>query len=204
MIDAKHWSGVVTLTDGQLRQNDRSRAMVLRKTAKAALDVSATLGRGPAPLIPVVCLTKSGSSLAPTYAEGVLIVGLNHLTEALGTAPVLDLELALVMERALGVLSDSRGVAPHIHEALDTPRTVRGRRAVSGNRPTRRQQGSTGSAHQKPSAGASPRRKKKRGPSPLAALLYIALLYLLATNIDVLMSAMSPIIEGVVSLILED
>ena len=200
MIDAKHWTGEVRLAHGRFSQNGRSRATLLRNAADAAAAVSSALGRGSAPITPVICLTNSGSTLPPTHVEGVLVVGLDHLLPALGPVPTLDLELAQTMQRVPALLTAHQGAepeSPHLPPNLGADRRLKGaaRTQVSHHggapRPARREQ----------STPVLRRHTKKRARPAFVLLLYFVFFYLLATNLDILMAAQAPIVDGFVSML---
>jgi hypothetical protein len=179
LIDAKHWSGEVVVEDGVLRQNRYSRAMAVEKARAAAVDVAAALGSQAPPVAPVLCLTNAGADLAPTTVDGVVLVGLQHLTHSLGPTPLLDVELALFMEKVPARLRGE--VTSSSYQAGTSPRS---RRAA----PARSQ-----AAQARP-----PRRgpiRKESNARPLLALVVLLLLLWGSANVDVLMDLIAPFAE---------
>lgn len=206
LIDAKHWSGDVAVTDGVLRQNGYSRRMAVEKARTAAADVANRLG-GTAPSVsPVLCMTQAASDLPPTLVDGVLVVGLQHLDAGLGPAPLLDVELARLMERTPALLrGDALAMATPIVGNSSSP--VRSAPAAYLKE---RKAARTGVPQPEPHtplparpAPERPRRaRSKKDPSfarLLLGLLVVAVSLWLMTNVATVAALVQPLMQWWVS-----
>ncbi|SOC52290.1 nuclease-related domain-containing protein [Ornithinimicrobium cerasi] len=195
LIDAKHWSGEVGIRDGVLRQNGYSRSMAVTKAQVAANDVVLALGTGAPPVHPVLCLTGSGTDLAPTTVEDVVLVGLEHLTECLGPTPTLDVELALLMAKVPEHLKGTAGPTARVAPSKERKAPEAAAAAL------RRRKHHAGAGGQtSPQRRAASRRGMGRPPRPSAAraLISVALLALLvwfAFNLDAVFMLILPVAQ---------
>ena len=87
VIDAKNWTGVVTITGGTLRQNGYARERELEGAAQAAAAVTALLApQHRACVQAVICL--AGQEQDPvTVGPGVTVIGRHQLAAWLATLP---------------------------------------------------------------------------------------------------------------------
>lgn len=180
LIDAKHWTGAVTVSNGVLRQNGYRRTDNLAKARQsAAADVATALGPDAPPVVPVVCLTQAGAELSPTLVDGVRVVGLAHLPSALGPSPQDFEAMPALVTRVESLLRRTHVPAAPTSETRVAPA------APKPPRPSR----------------ARARRARRRAsgrPSLLRALLglMIMLMALLALqNMDALMPYTTPLAE---------
>nr|WP_306239334.1 RDD family protein [Ornithinimicrobium cryptoxanthini] len=140
MIDAKHWSGDVTIRQGVLRQNGYRRTDYLEKARDAAEAMASVLPAASPRVAPMICLTQSGRDLPATLVDGVIVVGVTHLSRALGPAPEEYEELA-------GLVADVR---ESLHrEAVGPPR--HGAVRATGGRPVTPPVTSTATSRRTPS-----------------------------------------------------
>ncbi|WP_146846533.1 nuclease-related domain-containing protein [Cellulomonas terrae] len=146
LVDAKNWSGDVTIVDGRLRQNGYDRTPQVESVASAAADLSAELApphrsavRG------IVCLASQ--DLPPTSSSlGVVVVGRVHLPAYLASLPYrlspFDVaDVGRYLESHLGGAT-SPGV-PTPRKRRPSSRTVQKRREGAVQRPTTRSRGSS-------------------------------------------------------------
>ncbi|ACV07984.1 nuclease-related domain-containing protein [Jonesia denitrificans] len=118
VLDTKNWSGTVTATDGELRQNGNSRASVLEKMRDqgAAINSMITAVRVDNPTLPPVpihpILVLAAQTGISEHITTVHVVTLDQLLPALTTKPpVLDAQQV-------------RTLAYHLAETLDFDREV--------------------------------------------------------------------------------
>nr|WP_246315253.1 nuclease-related domain-containing protein [Kineococcus aurantiacus] len=87
VVDAKNWSGPVTVRDGVLRQGSHRRDEALDGVARAAADMAALLPpRHRSATRGVLCLAAQRGRPAPT-AAGVVVVGREDLARHLRSLP---------------------------------------------------------------------------------------------------------------------
>lgn len=204
LVDAKHWSGEVVVDDGVLRQNRYSRDMAVKKAKVAAADVSAALGDGAPLVFPMLCLTSSGADLPATMVDGVVLVGLQHLTESLGSMRNLDLELALLMAKVPERLSGTATtVASHSTTPPQTPSvpaTYLRQRTPKASVPLQKPTAALIRSRARPS-------RSRRSPSIgrlFVALVILGLMLWATLNLTALLELITPLTEWFVSQLMPD
>jgi hypothetical protein len=156
VVDAKNWSGTVTVSDGMLRQNGYRRQQTLEAAGAAAAAVTAMLAPGHRSRVHVaVCLVQQELD-AQRLPPGVVVVGLSELAPWLTQLPpalspeavdavhaYLNRELTGTRSPQLASTADLRRVkAPPPQEAPSplrrrqrgTPTPARTRSSSSGSR----------------------------------------------------------------------
>jgi hypothetical protein len=121
VIDAKHWSGAVTISRGMLRQGGYPRDRAIAGAKAAADDVAAALGPGGPRVRPLVCLTSSGAGLRPASVDGVMVVGVDHLALALGPGPQQYEAMPGLVERVRRSLARQPHPIPVVRQSHPVP-----------------------------------------------------------------------------------
>jgi hypothetical protein len=107
VVDAKNWSGTVTVRDGKLRQNGYHRDKEVAAAKQAGEDVGALLQLPWAlHVIPVIALAGAGSG-GVDQCQGVTVVGHDQLVAWATTLPP-----QLTPGDVLGIASHLRGAMP--------------------------------------------------------------------------------------------
>jgi hypothetical protein len=152
LVDAKNWSGDISVTDGRLRQNGVDRTEQVESVAAAAADLAAQLApQHRSAVRGVVCLASQ--DVPPTESSfGVIVVGRLHLPALLASMPqrlspydVAD--LGRFLERHLG-----GATSPGVPTARRAPQERRGAR--SATQQSRRGRGSSVPARKRSCVGA--------------------------------------------------
>ena len=145
VVDAKNWSGSVTLEGGRLRQNGHPRDREAQAAADAADAVAARLGSAVV-VLPVLCLA-SGAAFAAQPAGRTTVLGLDELVEWARALPVrLDTDDVLRIAAQVRQELPPAGAAPNpVNRAARTRRSAPratprrgtsavGRRRITGSR----------------------------------------------------------------------
>jgi hypothetical protein len=85
VIDSKNWSGRISISDGHLRQNGRSREKSVSSAADAALAISELVGPHAAHVHPVLCFT--GEAPLVGWCRDVMVCSTTNLRQLLLTRP---------------------------------------------------------------------------------------------------------------------
>lgn len=181
VVDAKQWSGEVTLRDGVLRQNGYPRERELQGVARAAADVTALLApQHRSAVHGVLCL--AAQDVPPTTtASGVVVLGRHQL----GTYLVgLDLRLT-----PYDVADIGRFLGAELGGPAKPKRS--GRTRSAGGRAPR--PGRTGD-HRRPTA-AERRRRRARGQL-VRVMVVLGLLAVAARNVDTWLPAVGAWLTG--------
>lgn len=88
LIDAKNWSGDVTVADGRLRQNGFDRTSQIESVAAASADLCAELAPQHRSAVRAVICLASQDVLPTDSSFGVIIVGRSHLPALLASLPL--------------------------------------------------------------------------------------------------------------------
>ena len=168
VVDAKNWSGTVTVRDGVLRQNGYHRDKEVAGAKQAAEDVGALLQLPWAlHVIPVIALAGSGSA-SVDHCEGVTVVGHDQLVAwATGLPP------QLTPGDVLGIASHLRNAMPPATATATVPVPRRGHRRAYGR---------SSATPREPSARERRRLAKRTGVrrETLMKLIALAVLLVLA------------------------
>lgn len=88
VVDAKHWSGRVTVDAAGVRQNGRRRDRQVTSVAEQGTAVGSRLDLPWAlHMIPTLCLSNSGADVAPRQLGPVTVVGVSQVTRWVSTLP---------------------------------------------------------------------------------------------------------------------
>ncbi|WP_421742498.1 nuclease-related domain-containing protein [Cellulomonas sp.] len=162
LVDAKNWSGNVTVSDGRLRQNGYDRTSQVESVATATADLVAELAP-PHRLAVRGAICLASQDLEPTAMPwGVTVVGRAQLPAYLASLPPrlspFDVaDIGRFLQNHLGGAT-SPGVPPR-------PRQIR-------QKPARRRPAGTPTPKRSGRGAAAPRRRSR--PSAAAALLQLA------------------------------
>ena len=126
VVDAKNWSGRVTMTSGLLRQNGRRREREVEGVLAASIAVANLMEARHAALVtPVLCLAGSASDLAPQSAWAVTVVGRDRLPDLLGVDPHPAWGSPHEPQAVAGYLAEALHARPPATRALPGPPTGR-------------------------------------------------------------------------------
>ena len=78
VVDAKNWTGKITVKDGVLRQNGYNRTRETTKVTEMTTALQTHLGVSVGSLTPVLCLAGQ-NDIDATWCESTLVVGLDRL-----------------------------------------------------------------------------------------------------------------------------
>ena len=166
VVDSKNWSGRITITDDQLRQNGRSRESAVAGCADSALALGERIAYLGSHVFPVLCFV--GEHELSGWCRDVMVCSRSNLVEMLLSRPVV-LSPAEVLDTwsRLDVLL--RVAAPEVRPAESTSRPRR------GGAPQPRRPSSARQAAQRPPRRPQRRRTKKRGSlaRPIIGLLML-------------------------------
>lgn len=140
VVDSKNWSGRVTVNDGHLSQNGRSREKTVAGCADAALAVSELAGSSAAGVFPVLCFV--GDDDLTGWCRDVMVCSSSNLAPMLLSRPVI---LTAEQVRDVSVMLDASLRAATLQPApLPSPTRQRqippaAKRSKAGRIPRRRQ-----------------------------------------------------------------
>lgn len=173
VIDAKNWTGAVTVADGTLRQNGYAREREVEGAAQAAAAVTALLApQHRACVRAVICL--AGQEQDPvTVGPGVIVIGRHQLAAWLATLParLTPYDVAYLGRHLQGALAGPRS------PGTKQPRSARSRKPASTGRPPARGRSAP--------RGAPRQRPKKTSPgcgTAFGALILITIAWIFIAN----------------------